>query len=214
MNTLNGNFIEKYIPNIKNATIDINIGGVNATMSVSDFATAVAAPTYKVYTALLTQNGNGSYLENLPLTIGTTYYIDNSVGESGWDFTNVGAQNNNVGTVFIATGTTPNNWTNGNLISGVPFANVLENTLGDIRFFYLEPGRYSIISSNLFKIASMVLIITPFAKDTGGGYSSDIRFRNVPASNTSSAIPIETAGETGLTDNALFNTPIEIRVYN
>ena len=37
MNTINGNFIERTIPNTKNATIAINIGGVDATMSVSDF---------------------------------------------------------------------------------------------------------------------------------------------------------------------------------
>jgi hypothetical protein len=37
MNTINGNFIEKSIPNTKNATIALNIGGVDATMTVSDF---------------------------------------------------------------------------------------------------------------------------------------------------------------------------------
>lgn len=37
MNTINGNFIEKSIPNTKNATLNVNIGGVDATMTVSDF---------------------------------------------------------------------------------------------------------------------------------------------------------------------------------
>jgi len=37
MNTLNGNFIERSIPNTKNATLNVNIGGVDATMTVSDF---------------------------------------------------------------------------------------------------------------------------------------------------------------------------------
>jgi hypothetical protein len=37
MNTINGNFIEKSIPNTKNTTLNVNIGGVDATMTVSDF---------------------------------------------------------------------------------------------------------------------------------------------------------------------------------
>jgi hypothetical protein len=43
------------------------------------------------------------------LTIGTTYIIVSSY--PGDDFTNVGAANNNVGTKFTATGTTPTQWT-------------------------------------------------------------------------------------------------------
>ena len=55
MNTINGNFIEKSIPNTKNATIAVNIGGVDATMTVEKFAAAIVPPaTYKVYSALLT----------------------------------------------------------------------------------------------------------------------------------------------------------------
>ena len=37
MNTINGDFIEKSIPNTKNATLNVNIGGVDSTMTVSDF---------------------------------------------------------------------------------------------------------------------------------------------------------------------------------
>lgn len=61
MNTINGNFIEKSIPNIKNATIALNIGGVDATMTVEKFAAAIVpAPTvtYKSYVALITQLGS------------------------------------------------------------------------------------------------------------------------------------------------------------
>jgi hypothetical protein len=73
MNTINGNFIEKSIPNTKNATIDINIGGVDATMTVEKFAaTLPAALPYKVYTALLTQTGINDPVANvLYNTIGT-----------------------------------------------------------------------------------------------------------------------------------------------
>lgn len=48
-------------------------------------------PKYKVYTALLTQNGesNVQYIYNVPLTIGVTYFINNNNGSG--DFTNVGS---------------------------------------------------------------------------------------------------------------------------
>jgi len=36
MNTPNGNFIEKSIPNTKNATLSVNIGGVDSTISLFD----------------------------------------------------------------------------------------------------------------------------------------------------------------------------------
>jgi hypothetical protein len=56
MNTLNGNFIERSIPNTKNATIGINIGGVDATMTVSDFKANV------LNTATSLQIGNNATL--------------------------------------------------------------------------------------------------------------------------------------------------------
>jgi hypothetical protein len=46
MNTTNGDFIEKTIPNTKNATLNINIGGVDSTMTVEKFANALnVSPT-------------------------------------------------------------------------------------------------------------------------------------------------------------------------
>lgn len=46
MNTINGDFIEKSIPNTKNATLDINIGGVDSTMTVENFASAIVTPPF------------------------------------------------------------------------------------------------------------------------------------------------------------------------
>lgn len=97
----------------------------------------IPQPTYRVYTALLTQsNGDGpSMLNDEPLTIGVTYQITDQ-GGSGWDFTNVGAPNNNTGTYFVATGTTPNSWgdlgVSLNFNTGAPVVTVLENTIGNI----------------------------------------------------------------------------------
>jgi hypothetical protein len=67
MNTINGNFIEKSIPNTKNTTLNVNIGGVDATMTVEKFAAALPAPasSYKVYTALLTQTGISAPTANI-----------------------------------------------------------------------------------------------------------------------------------------------------
>jgi len=92
--------------------------------------TGTFVPSYKVYTALVTQTG-GSNVSPIygndpdPLVVGVTYEI---LDNTDADFTNVGAPNNNVGTFFVATGTTPTAWGNSviqyNL--GAPVAIVLE----------------------------------------------------------------------------------------
>jgi hypothetical protein len=117
----------------------------------------IKTQSYKVYTALLTQSGGSDPipLQTGNLTIGVTYLIyDNS---PGMDFTNVGAPNNNVGTSFVATGTTPNSW--GTLEgltdiieynNGAPVVTVLENTIGNIWFTYDGVGIYSVNSNGLF----------------------------------------------------------------
>jgi hypothetical protein len=78
MNTINGNFIEKSIPNTKNATIAVNISGVDATMTVEKFAAALPAPAvvapYKVYTALLNASGG----------IPTPIVLENTIGNIVW----------------------------------------------------------------------------------------------------------------------------------
>ncbi len=110
--------------------------------------------TYKVFTALLRQSG-GDNLDSKTdglTTIGVTYLITDNEGDDGWDFTNVGAPSNDVGTYFIATGTTPANWYNGYLEynTGAPVATVLENTLGNIWFTYNGVGIYAANSDGLF----------------------------------------------------------------
>jgi hypothetical protein len=108
--------------------------------------TDIPTPAYKVYTALLTQTGANApaVLSNSNLTIGVTYQI--KTGSTGpFDFTNVGAINNNIGTSFVATGTTPNNWASAalNYNAGAPVVTVLENTLGgDIIWTYEGTGEY------------------------------------------------------------------------
>jgi hypothetical protein len=176
---------------------------------IANFNRGGAAP-YKVYTALLTQSGgdNGAELTSGILEIGVTYRID-STGGSGWDFTNVGASNNNVGTYFVATGTTPNSWQDGQLTynTGAPVVTVLENTIGNIWFEYVSSGFYRMSSNELFTLGKSWSVIGP------SDLISNLLYQQIFFNNISN-YDIATFSEGNLTNSLLFNTPIEIRVYN
>ena len=176
---------------------------------------------YKVYTALLTQSGGDDPLsingdEAVPLIVGVTYTIvDNSPGIA--DFTNVGAPNNNVGTSFVATGTTPNSW--GNLEigwciisynTGAPVVTVLENTIGNIWFTYNNVGNYLVNSDELFTQGKTVLFIgSSFDGDVVG--ANFAFFRQIDGEQIGIATKDNAIADG---DGFLYNTPIEIRVYN
>lgn len=177
-------------------------------------ASTQAEKKYKIYAALLTQTGNSTedVISGGTLTIGVTYYINQD--SPGMDFTNVGAPNNNVGTIFVANGTTPNSWGSGAdytlaYAAGAPVVNVLENTLGDITWRYDSVGNYS---GALF-----------------GQFTSDKTFMNNQAlhinQNTGPFTIVADRGDDDTiyittnpfmgspSDDLLFNTPIEIRIY-
>jgi hypothetical protein len=175
--------------------------------------------SYKVFTALLTQNGGDSSAslnyDDVPggpsLSIGTTYVIEDNA--DGLDMTNVGAPNNNVGTYFIATGTTPASWGFGILgyNTGAPVATVLENTIGNIWFTYDEDGRYIINSNNLFTLNKTIL----FASSMNNG--NDINNHTATIYQDQSQLLFWAFGNTGDSNENLDNSiplPIEIRVYN
>jgi len=118
---------------------------------------------YKVFTALLNQTGddNSQFLYigtnyGNTLTIGVTYKIE--VNDFETDFTVVGAPNNNVGTMFIATGTNPLNQddgSNGDNVylsynTGTPVVTILENSIGNVWFTYESTGVYYLNSNGLF----------------------------------------------------------------
>jgi hypothetical protein len=163
---------------------------------------------YKVYTALLTQSGGDEpkYTQSGGLDIGVTYRIDDNAGSP--DFTNVGAPNNNVGTYFVATGTTPTSWGEAGLSynSGAPVVTVLENTIGNIWFTYIAVGEYQINSSSLF-IVDKTWGICPANNGQGNTNVFGLTDVNTIDLATSDASDI-------LVDDLLLNTPIEIRVYN
>ena len=174
---------------------------------------------YKVYTALLTQSGGDSPAGNCsddpqPLVIGQTYLIEFNDGTG--DFTNVGAPNNNQGTYFVATGTTPNNWgTSGDVClsynTGAPIVTVLENTIGNIWFTYEGEGQYNINSSGLFiDNKTFVVFGSEYNENNYDGISVLIQTKVIDLIRFKT--PINPNGST-LNDN-LFSTSIEIRVYN
>ena len=187
---------------------------------IANFNRGGAAP-YKVYTALLTQNGvdNLETLIDEPLTVGVTYKIGDQAGGT-WDFTNVGAPNNDIDTYFVATGTTPNSWGNGTLIynTGAPVVTVLENTIGIAPVFtYNSVGQYQIEFPVAFPIAEGADKIATFFT-TRNTINSTSVVNNFPYTSTFSIYTVAlfsfgpfTAGQ--FTDGLLSGT-IEIRVYN
>ena len=124
----------KYIvDNVSGQTINGNLtinGDLNVTGSTSGGV--------KTYKALLTQTGplSGTDISafNNNFIIGETYAIVSY--SAGDDFSNIAdlqsGTMNNSGCVFIATGTTPTDWSNGSSLGsqGDLLVNVLENSLG------------------------------------------------------------------------------------
>ena len=188
-------------------------GYLAGAISVEDFAAQIAPqPAYKVYTALLTQNGgNGQQnIESGDLTIGVTYRIIDQAGGT-WDFTNVGAPNNNIDTYFVATGTTPNSWGNGILSynTGAPVVTVLENTIGNIWFTYSDAGIYKVDSSGLFTDGKTFIVVV-----AGLNGRSDILVTYITNTDSNIILNSYRVLANTLVDDALLNTSIEIRVYN
>ena len=168
---------------------------------------------YKSYTALLTQSGNSSNQQNITsgdLTIGVTYLIDDYDGQP--DFTNVGAPNNNAGTFFVATGTTPNSWgfhTNLIYYYGAPVATVLENTIGNIWFEYGATGIYNVNSNSLFTLDKTAISIDTYGQD--GGYSAIIAYRDLDSTHFRIVTNKKPEGDS---DNILYKNTLKITVYN
>jgi hypothetical protein len=192
-------------------------GYLAGAISVEDLVTQLTPePTYKVFTALLTQSGGDDPQDGsgFTLTIGVTYEILENSG--GADFTLVGAPNNDVGTKFIATGTNPN-W--GNAVAdlgyntGAPVATVLENTIGNITWTYLGTGNYTGNLISAFPLNKTYFSVNNRFSDDGGASAYDaFLFR---ATDDFFAL---TLWENGTPSDNLIqsNAPIsiEIRVYN
>lgn len=171
-------------------------------------------PSYKVYTALLTQSGgdNPLLIGSGEITIGVTYVINKGKVDTG-DFTNVGAPNNNDGTYFVATGTTPNEWGGTELgyNEGAPVVTVLENTIGNIWFIYNSTGKYRAISDALFSLNKTTI---EFGSTFQTGNNLGIMVNtDSPTVDDFNIYSISSVDQDYYND-LLFNTKIEIRVYN
>jgi hypothetical protein len=170
---------------------------------------------YKVFTALLTQSGGDNYINQTSGTfdIGVTYSIDTY--KTGDDFSNVGGPASGPngawdGYSFIATGTTPLIYTNGSGIdhnTGAPVATVLDNTIGNVWFTYNGVGSYLCYSSNEVNYLKTLVSI-----------SQTNTITNLTATNVDDNTSLAVINSTDFTENAvnsrIYNTPIEIRVYN
>lgn len=95
--------------------------------------------------------------------------------------------------------------------TNAPVAVVLQNTIGDISFEYIDIGAYAISSNNLFTEDKTIVLQDQQINrnDNDIDYCIRIVYDDV------NSIIINTAFlDTSEINDALLNTPIEIRVYN
>lgn len=215
---------DPYVGKIKGDTEFARLAHLNDLVDqVNNNTPTPPTSSYKVYTALLTQSGgdNVQGISNGSLLIGRTYYINYVDG--GPDFTNVGAPNNNVGTYFVATGTTPNTWgavpasfDTLTYNTGAPVVTVLENTIGNIWWTFNNTGSFYINSDGLFSSTSSTLFGSFFSDTIGSGNDAYVFNYIVNSSSQIILYVLRTS------DNGYVNViggdgrycPIEIRVYN
>jgi hypothetical protein len=197
-----------------NTFIDNQIvtGSVNITGSLTLNGVTGNLRPYKVYTALLSQGGGSSTQELIAgntLLLGVTYYV--FINEDNVDLTIFGAPNSNEGTYFVCTqvGNLPGN-VNISLQynTGAPVARILENTIGDIWFTYLNIGEYEINSNALF-IGNKTTCITSQSayEDTGVTfiYRDNVNLIYIETKDFFTQISA---------NDILSGTMLEIRVYN
>jgi|694.fasta_scaffold93888_4 hypothetical protein len=147
-------------------------------------------------------------IEEGTLEIGRTYWI--KYLEPGDDFSNCGDNQNTEDRRFIATATTPTNWTNGSAIQwqqGAPVINILENSLKQPFYFeYLSIGQYWLQSYDpLFTNEKTFCLLTNmFNKGEANDSSTKIEYWN------ETQMKLLTKG----VNDVLNGHCIEIRVYN
>jgi hypothetical protein len=176
-----------------------------------------SSSSYKVYTALLTQSGGDDpqSIDSGAVTKGITYMVDGTSSDA--DFSNVGGPKYDGvtpinGTYFVAINNdVPNNYSDGQLIynTGAPVVTVLENTIGNIWFTYQDVGVYQINSNGLFILNKSMVNISSTARNAGDNAKLCSWLTD---DSTINDILIQT--QDADSDDILYNTPIEIRVYN
>jgi hypothetical protein len=168
---------------------------------------------YKVFTALLRQQGDSSEGEvdgdGGTIVKGITYYIN--VNPDNFDLTIYGAPNNNAGTYFIANQTIslPYNYTLQLYYNeGAPVATVLENTIGNLWFTYNGTGNYTLNSDGVFTNSTWTNISLNIQ-----GFGDNINFSIYKYSPNYIGIVSGIPGDSQYND-CLDQSCIEVRVYN
>ena len=209
----------------ENITIPVEISGVTY---------HVIPPTLqsnKVWSALLTQTGPITYTGDTDTPYGgfifNEFYTINSYTD-GDDFSNVAevieGTINTTGCKFKATGDSitekliPNFWSGSSLTSdGNMIVNVLENTLGfDILVDYPSYGIDGIISffPNSILLPHKTKITSQATIPFGFTPIIPIILTSIDAELLSGVMYIIDPGAGGLLGNSLYNTPVEIKVFN
>lgn len=179
-------------------------------------------PKYKVFTALVSQAGSDSsdILNSGDLVIGTSYQIKDN-GGTGFDFTNVGAPNNDFDTWFIATGTTPASWGVAGQLrynTGAPTVIILEDTIGGLGFEYISVGYYKLHSDDKFTIGKTTAFVTTNVKIASLNITQYQVILEITESEQPESLQLYTGDVNGnLLDDMLqagHPATIEIRVYN
>lgn len=220
----------KYIVNnVTGQTINGSLT-INGNVTITGTSNSNGIATYK---ALLTQTGSivATYINDLngALIIGETYTITDYKG--GDDFINIAnVQSGNInetGCVFIATGETPNIWSNGSQLTslGNLIVDVLENTLGfDIDWVQAPFGGYGYYIGfnsefgpfyNQFpRNNTEVKVQSKYPFNFGPPFSLiPIAIPGVSSTyNKDSTVYIDMYYDGDLTDEALYYTPVEINI--
>ncbi len=216
----------KYIINSGNQEID---GGLSISGDLN--ITGTVSTSVGVYRALLTQTGTivGTNLMsfNFGLIVGETYTITNYV--DGDDFSNIAniqapGTITATGSVFIATGEIPNNWSYSSELtsSGNLVVDVLENTLGfDITWEHIPFGgqgyyfgydsQFEAMYNRFPKSKTDIKVSTKYSYD--GGYVVPLSGVGSPFTKDGNVyIDAYSPNLDELVDNSLYYTPVQIKI--
>ena len=97
--------------------------------------------------------------------------------------------------------------------TGAPVATVLENTIGNIWFTYDGIGTYLIHSDGLFT-GNKTVSFFQNTTDDGNNSSTNLGYGGTYPDNIQIITALQSQGLWSNSDGLLYNTPIEIRVYN
>ena len=169
---------------------------------------------YKVYSALLFQEGEGAANQTSgDLIIGARYRIDTY--NTGDDFSNVAnvisGVVNTTGCEFIATGTTPTDYSNESLLydTSAPIATVLENTIGNVIWSYDDIGSYfAELRGGNFDVTKT------FINVTNGYYSNPYTIFGGVWEDDNTYLLVQSFDSSQTNTNIDGSAFIEIRVYN